>query len=355
MITKLLLSNFRNFKEKIFEFSSDSTAIVGSNGVGKTTILEALSLLSTGKSFKSRKDKEMILEGEEIARVKTRVIEPDGKRDLEIVLTDGFLSTGDSVTKVPKKKFLIDGTSKRSVDFAAIFKTVLFLPEHMDLITASPSIRRNYLDSVLIQIDREYRRSLISYEKGIRSRNRVLQNIREGMGTRADLFFWDKLVIKNGEYITSKREEFVDYLNKNSSLGEKEYKVFFDKSVISESRIEQYQKEEVYAGTTLVGPHRDDIIFFEKNEKFTNGKDLSKYGSRGEQRMSVLWAKSTELNFIEEKTKVRPTLLLDDIFSELDHKHRSIVFDVVKKQQTILTSADPHYLEEFSTIDKIQL
>jgi DNA replication and repair protein RecF len=124
--------------------------------------------------------------------------------------------------------------------------------------------------------------------------------------------------------------------------------------VISEGRLEQYAEEEVAAATTLVGPHRDDFVF-----KVINGRqearELARFGSRGEQRMAVLWLKLAELAFIEEVTGDRPTLLLDDIFSELDHEHRDVVKKVVGDQQTVITAADKHFLGGQKWPLKIQL
>src|SRR3990167_9844795 len=124
-------------------------------------------------------------------------------------------------------------------------------------------------------------------------------------------------------------------------MNDQKFRLEYDKSAISEGRLEQYAEEEVAAATTLVGPHRDDFVFQIRSTK-SETRNLSTYGSRGEQRMGVLWLKMAELNFIQEKTLERPTLLLDDIFSELDHEHRNVVMDTAKKQQTIITTADEH-------------
>jgi len=113
-----------------------------------------------------------------------------------------------------------------------------------------------------------------------------------------------------------------------------QFQIEYDKSVMSEARFEQYKEEEVAAKATLVGPHRDDFTIFKEE------KELSKYGSRGEQRLAVLWMKLSELSYIEQETGERPILLLDDIFSELDEAHRGMVVNLIGKQQTILTSAD---------------
>lgn len=216
----------------------------------------------------------------------------------------------------------------------------------MDLVTESPSLRRKFLDTVLSQVDREYRRSSLSYEKGLRQRNRLLFRIREEGAPRSQLLFWNQLLIRNGDYISAKRGEFVNFVNARPALNDQRFQMEYDKSAISEGRLAQYKEEEIAAATTLVGPHRDDFVF----QKATSDKkqvirDLASYGSRGEQRMGILWLKIAELEFIEEKTGERPTLLLDDIFSELDHEHRGVVMEIAKKQQTVITTADEHFLK----------
>lgn len=342
-ITKLTLQNFRNFAKKQFEFDEQTTVIVGPNASGKTNILEAVYLLATGKSFHAGYEEEMIKEGEEIGRVESRVTSNESTSLLEAVLTRGSLNG----TKVSRKKLSVNGVSKRLYNFVGNLRAVLFGPWDLGLVTQSPSTRRRFLDFVLSQVDSEYRRSLLSYEKGLRQRNKVLERIKEGEATRSQLLFWDKLIIKNGNYITQKRQEFIDFANSTESPGEESFALEYDKSTISEGRLAQYAKEEVEACATLVGPHRDNIQFKVKNQisNIKNGRNLATYGSRGEQRMGVLWLKLAELEFIKEATGTRAVLLLDDIFSELDHRHHEIVMGVVGKQQTIITTADPHNFE----------
>lgn len=338
MIQKIRLADFRNFKSKVLDFSNKVTVIVGPNASGKTNILESLSLLSTGKSFKAKVEEEMINYNKDIARVKGKLLSGD---ILEIVLTKGFIDIGASQPeKVARKKLLVNNVSRRLIDFAGNFKVVIFGPQDLDLVTESPSLRRKFLDTALSQVDREYRRSILSYEKGLKQRNKLLFRIREEGISRSQLIFWDQLLIKTGDYISKKREEFIDFTNSQPSLNSQNFKLAYDRSVISEGRLEQYAEEEIAAATTLVGPHRDDFIFDEGQ------RNLARYGSRGEQRMGVLWLKMAELNFIEEITSERPTLILDDIFSELDNVHRGMVMEIAKKQQTIITTADEHFLEE---------
>jgi DNA replication and repair protein RecF len=364
IITRIQLLNFRSFKDKLLEFSPKTTVIVGPNASGKTNIIESISLLSTGKSFHARIEEEMVSYKEEIARVKGSIVEGiSGERsgtNLEVVLTRGEVTIGASpekIEKVAKKRLLVNGVGKRLVDFAGNFKTVLFGPWDLDLVTESPSVRRKFLDAVLSQADREYRRASLSYEKGLRQRNKLLLDIREQGLSRSLLLFWNKLLIKNGDYISHKREEFIDFCNSSGKLDSQKFILGYDRSAISEARLDQYANEEVAAATTLVGPHRDDFIFniIDQNSRNTNRRELSPFGSRGEQRMGVLWLKLAELAFIESVTGEKPTLLLDDIFSELDHEHRNVVFDHAKNQQTIITTADPHFLEGMEKVETLKL
>ncbi len=328
MIHKIALSNFRNFKNKTFDFSEGINVINAPNASGKTNVLEAIFMLSLGKSFKTRKIDECIKYGENIGRVSI-----DG---LEVVITK-------DVAGWPKKRLLVNGVPRRLIDFAGNIKTVLFAPQDLELITDGPSLRRNFLDNVLCVTDREYRRSLLSYEKGVRQRNRLLLQIRDNNAARSGLLFWNQLLIKNGDVISNARRNLIEYINNLSKCN-----LEYDPSSISEARIEQYKDAEVASATTLVGPHRDDFIFLK------DGRNIASFGSRGQQRMEVLYLKLAELAYVEEKTNVKPILLLDDIFSELDHKHREIVMEAVVNHQVIITSADEHNLPEI-TNQKLQI
>lgn len=334
MIQKIRLQNFRNIPDGVFDFSPKITVVVGLNASGKTNLLEAIFFISSGKSFKANIEKEIINEEKDFARVKG-LLNEDVK--LEVILA-----------REKHKKFLVNGVAKRLIDFAGNFKAVIFRPEDLDLVTSSPSLRRKFLDNVLSLVDREYHRSILSYEKGLRQRNKLLLKIREENLARSQLLFWDQLLIKNADIISAKREEFINFVNEIKPFENKNLQLEFDKSVISEARLREYANEEVASGTTLVGPHRDDFIF-----KF-NKHNLSSFGSRGEQRMGVLWLKLAELLFLEYKTGVKSTLLLDDIFSELDESHRKIVFEISQNQQTIITTADPNFLVDMDELKRIE-
>lgn len=328
ILSQIALTHFRNYQKEVFSFSPQITVIAGTNAAGKTNILEAIYFLATGKSFRADVDRESIHWREEIGRIKGMI--PD--TTLEIVMTHGDVGG----KKASLKKYLVNGIPRRQIDFVGNLRAVLFWPEHLELVTASPSLRRKYLDSVLIQTDREYRRNLFSYERGLRQRNKLLDLIREGMAARSQLMFWNQLLIKTGGYLTEKRVVLIEFINAYR-IPDIEYRIAYDKSVISESRLEQYKDEEVAAKATLVGPHRDDFVL---NMNDGELRDISKYGSRGEQRLAILWLKLAELSYIEKESGARPILLLDDIFSELDEGHRALVLDMVTKQQTVLTTAE---------------
>ena len=337
MLQLISLRNFRSYEKGEFELG-ERTLILGENGSGKSNLVEAIYLLATGKSFRAQRDVEVIRYGEEFSILNFKFEINSEILNSQITITD-------------RKKFEINGVGRRMVDFAGQMRAVMFGPQDMELVTGSPGVRRRYLDFVIGQKDREYRRAALSYEKGLRQRNRLLDLIREGRAGRSQLFFWDRLLIKNGEYLTQKREEYLEDLAE------------YDKSVISEVRLKQYEVEEVAAGATLVGPHRDDFIIN------LNGRDVSKFGSRGEQRMMVWKLKQKEIDYLSldpfdsaqgrlaRDAQQEPVLLLDDIFSELDHKHRGEVIELVENYggQVIMTAADEHLIPDSTGFKIIRL
>ncbi len=325
ILSDLTLVNFRSYTKQAITFAPTTTLLVGPNTAGKTNILEAIMVIATGKSFRADADAQMVRWGAEIGRARAT----DGETKLEVIVTTG--AVGDRKTQ--SKKFMVNGIARRQLDFVGHLRAVLFWPEHLELITGSPSLRRKYLDGVLVQVDREYRRNLLSYERGLRQRNRLLDLMSEGKAHHHQLQFWDQLLIRAGGSITDSRAAFIDFINRYAMPGVA-YRVEYDKSVISQSRLAQYAGEEVAAKSTLVGPHRDDFLVAK------NGLDVRKYGSRGEQRLAILWLKLAEVAFIEQAVGERPLLILDDIFSEFDREHRELVLDLLGKQQTIVSSAE---------------
>lgn len=333
---RLLLEDFRNYQRREFGFGEGTTVFLGPNAIGKTNILEAIYLISVGNSLKAKRIDEMIRFGQEVGKAEAYIENDEEENKLTVVLTHGELQG----KRVAKRRFLVDDAPKRKGDFVGRLSSVIFRPEDLDLMDGSPSLRRNWLDEVLLQSDREYARSLSSYEQALRRRNKILDAIREGVSSRYQLTFWDGLLVKHGNVLTDRREALINYVNeiwRRSELFNK-LKIEYDRSPISEHRLEQYKKEEVEAGYTLVGPHKDDFLIHEVENEVK--RDLAIYGSRGEKRMTVLGLKMGELLYLEEQLGRKPLLLLDDIFSELDDIHTKEVHRVMIGRQVIVTTTD---------------
>lgn len=344
ILDKIELNDFRNYQSQSFEFSTSVNVVWGKNASGKTNLLEAIYLLSTGNSFRAKIIDEMVRFGQELGRVKGKV----NLRDLEVVVTRGLVGG----RKTLKRKYLVDGASKRRQDYIGLLPVVIFRPEDMDMLTGGPDIRRTFMDEVLSQISEAYARSLLTYTQALRRRNKLLDAIREGLVSRYSLAFWDSLLIKHGLVLIEEREGLVNYIN---SLWERselfnQLKMVYDKSLISEARLTQYKDEELAAGYTLVGPHKDDFRVTSDGER-----DLAIYGSRGEQRMTVLALKLGEIYFAEERGGEKPLLLLDDVFSELDKVHRKEVLRVMTGRQVVVTTAMKEDLELFAEAKVIEL
>lgn len=338
-VRTLTLKNFRSYQKHTFEYSTHTTLVVGKNASGKTNSIEALVLASQGKSFRTDRDRDMVSWDQEVGTVAVSCFIDESVEELLVFVTSGMVSG----KRAPIKKYQHNGVPRRMVDFVGTLKTVLFWPEDLSLVIGSPSRRRIYLDSVLIQVDREYRRNLQSYERGLRQRNRLLKRINEGTAQRSQLLFWDQLLIKTGQYISQKRTEFIDFINSNAWIDGHAITIHYDDSRISEARLAQYADASIAARTTLVGPHRDDLLFIQHTPHGggkQEGRNLKDFGSRGEQRFGVLWVKIAELSYVEQVSGARPILLLDDIFSELDEEHRDLVLALCDRQQTIITTAD---------------
>lgn len=326
----LFLQNFRNYSKAEFNFSKSTTLVVGPNTAGKTNLIEAIFFLSTGKSFRGR-DEDAICFGKEVGRIRAD--------NLEIVFANRegrFIPHRSGAGFI--KKYLVNGVSKQRVNFVGRLPSVLFTPSDLEIITSSPGTRRSYLDSVLEQADREYRRASNLYKRAISSRNRLLENAKKLGRRNQELFdYWDNLIIVNGNLITETRASFIDFVN-NSAKEVFNFHAEYDKSLISKDRLLEYKDAELAAGVTLVGPHRDDFVINIFVDKNSTARNIKAFGSRGQQRLAVLQLKIIELKFLTEKLGEKPLLLLDDIFSELDSEHIDLVLE-----QTRLRLASPNF------------
>ncbi len=341
-LKKLELVSFRNHLKRELRLR-ELNVIMGENARGKTNILEAIYLLATGNSFRAGKIEEMINWQQDLARVEGYIEDDEGNDVvLGVTLTRGVLMG----KRTPKRKYFVDRVARQKRKFVGNLMAVVFRPEDLRLIEGSPGRRRKFLDEVLGMVSWEYARALTLYEGALRRRNKILDLIRDGRARREELMFWDMTLIKNGNILTEMRREFLEFLSGlEVSFGK--YEVEYDFSAISDSRLKQYEREEVLAGYTLVGPHKDDfVVRFQVSGFRFQSKDLHVYGSRGEQRLAVLFLKYGSLKYVEHKLGKVPMFLLDDIFSELDEKHRLMVLEMMEGRQTVITSADRYILDD---------
>jgi len=340
ILSAISLQNFRNYELETFHFDPQTTIVIGPNTAGKSNLIEAIYLTSTGKSFRSEKDEELLRFKKDFARVKSILIDQKSKDKTE---TEVLFSFREGIESFLTKKYFINGVTKRRADFAGHLLSVLFVPADLEIIIAGPSVRRNFLDDVLEQTDRDYRLAVISYTKALRQRNALLGLAKETGKRNSEQFsFWDEILIRTGQEIEKKREEFIEFVNSAEKTCIP-FAIEYGRSSISIARLLQYKDAEVGAGVTLVGPHRDDFVV---NLLIGESRrNMKSFGSRGQQRLSVLELKMLQLNYIEQQTKKRPALLLDDIFSELDDEHIELVLSLIGKQQTILTTTHEEFVK----------
>ncbi len=341
ILKSLSLSNFRNYKKAKFSFAKETTFIIGPNTSGKTNLIEAIYFLVNGVSFKSEKDKDAVSYGEQMARIEGELEETE----LEVILTAPESFGRENAFK----KYLVNGVSKRRIDFIGNFSAVFFLPVDLDIVIAGPSIRRNFLDEVLENTNREYRLAILEYTKALRQRNKLLEQAQE-KGKREDMAFeyWDETLIKNGQVITQKRADFIKFIN-SAQKDIFDFMTIYDHSIISKERLLQYKDAEIASGVTLVGPHRDDFsiqMFDPSAGEQATTHDVKSFGSRGQQRLIVLQLKLLQLLFMEENLGFRPAIILDDIFSELDKEHIDLVLELLGKQQTIITTTHKEFVDK---------
>lgn len=334
LLKTLALQNFRNHKKSSFSFDK-TNIIIGPNTIGKTNILEAIYFLSHGTSFRSENDKDTIKENEEFARIQGKIEDEKDITDLTLII---FAGNGSFF-----KKYLVNNIPKRQIDFVSKMFSVLFTPSDIEIITDSPNLRRKYFDSILFQADKKYRSALLVFEKALKNRNKMLFLVKEGKKiiSKDEFEYWDNLLLVNGNLITNSRENLISFLNQ-SSKSTFDFSVFYDKSTITRERLDKYFEIETKTGVTLVGPQRDDFVF----NFADSGKKIKEFGSRGEQRLTILQLKLLEIDYLIKKTGKTPVLLLDDIFSELDNQNIQKVLGLIDICQTIITTTHQEFIPQ---------
>lgn len=338
-INDLTLKNFRNYDKKAFTFDKTVNLITGNNGTGKTNILEAIFILATGKSPRARYDKDYIRYEQTACSISGSISTEGEDYALQMAVV-----ARDDYSNLTNKKVTVNKVAKSVNGFSQILNAVLFSPEDINLITGSPTNRRKYLDFVLIQAINTYKKDLSKYTHVVKQRNKILELLNLENRGKDQLDLWNEQFIVLAEKLHQSREIFVDFTKEHLhkiavtlELGSSPSHIEFEyqKSSVTQARLQSYYEKEVRAMNSLIGPHRDDFSIK------ADGKDIGEFGSRGQQRTTVLALKMLEIGFIEKFTDERPILLLDDIFSELDDIHRTAIRDIINKQQTIATSAEP--------------
>ncbi len=339
-LSSLSLEFFRSYDHRKISFQPSFNLIIGNNGTGKTNILESIYLLSACKSFRASKLSQLLKWETSYASV-VGLIE---KNNEPITLEAQLIVDPKYPNKPSTKRFLINSIQKTRKEFLGTLKTVVFQPDDIRLVTGSPSRRREFLDAVFLQSEWRYAQALAQYHKALKHRNELLDLIALSKAHRSELFYWDQSLVKNAEIIRTFRQQFITHVNDFWSISNhpEVQKLFLDyhQSTITTEKLTNNFNLDVSRGHTSCGPHLDDFHFQSHIFTDTPDKSLAAWGSRGQQRLSVLALKLAEINYIETKTNEKPVLLLDDIFSELDPDHQQLVIEICHDYQSIITSAD---------------
>ncbi len=351
-INKIILINFRNYKKIEIDLSAGINVFVGSNAQGKTNLLEAIHYLSSFVSYRTSTDRDLVSWGENFFYIKGVVNEKGYYNNIEVVYT----------SENAKKQVKINGKNiERLHSGIGKVNSVIFAPEDIYLVKGSPAVRRDFLDKEIVQISNIYGQYLRNYYKILRYRNNILKEMRKNKEKNIEqINVWNRQLVEKGSYIIVKRVKIIKKISLLARLqhrqltdGKEDLGLKYKKSVnidekfsleeIKDFFIKELEKildKEIYAGKTLLGPHRDDL------EILINGKSAKGYASQGQQRTVVLALKLSELELIKGEKGSYPLLLLDDVFSELDKERREGLLSLInEKVQTLITATNISFLE----------
>lgn len=326
IIKNVQLINFRNHTDFILKCEDETTLIIGKNGYGKTSVLEAIYILTRGKSFRAS-DKDIIKRGSPFYRIK-------------LEFADGKTTTAAYDNKT--KTFTIGEQKSRRLPAKNKYPVVLFLPSDLNLISSSPSRRRDYFDRIFSDFSDNYHIALLKYNKAIKQRNELLKNAPVSQDT---VFSWNLILAKYGVELSNFRSSYISEINDSFSelyysiSGHRDDIVINYKSDLAKITVEKYLHSlehslarDLALGHTSYGVHHDDYVFM------FNGEIADGSASRGESRSMILALKFIEASLIEQKLNLKPIILLDDVFSELDENHRECLVKNFKDHQIIITS-----------------
>lgn len=342
ILKKLTLQNFRNYKKIEIPFSDNINIFFGNNAQGKTNILEAIYILAITKSYRTTIDSEII----NFNAVNTKIIGNLKKNDLLVKLE---VLVSNKEKKIKKNNKVV----RKFSDYISNLNVVFFNPDELEIIKGSPSDRRKFLNIEIGQLDNTYINILNNYNALLKNRNEYLKSLylKKTIDKKYLEVITDKLIdfsIKIYEF----RKKFVLDINKElisicKELLEKDIKIKYnsfiddlnDKNVdikkILKHEFDNIYEKEIRYGNTLIGPHKDDLIFY------IDEREIKKYGSQGQQRAVILSLKLAELNIFKKNMGEYPIFLLDDVLSELDEAKKNILLKKINKNiQTIITTTN---------------
>lgn len=338
IIESLELKNYRNYDELHIEFSPGTNILYGNNAQGKTNILEAVYVCSTTKSHRGSKDREMIHFHEEESHIKMNVLKGGVPYRIDMHLKKNK-TKGVAINGIPIRK---------ASELFGIVNVVFFSPEDLNLIKNGPADRRKFVDLELCQLNKLYVHSLVSYNKILMQRNRLLKELMFKPEYEDTLDVYDMQLAQYGRELVRFRSQFISQLGEiiqsihfQLSGGREELYISYDPCASSddlEESIRRSRFQDMKQKTTLVGPHRDDIGFY------IGDADIRRFGSQGQQRTAALSLKLAEIQLVKQLVKDYPVLLLDDVLSELDGERQNHLLETIDHIQTIITCTG---LEDF--------
>lgn len=346
MIQSIRLQQFRSYEDESFEFEPGVTIIVGPNGSGKTNLLEAILMVATGSSYRAT-DMELLRFDAPWARVDAQV--ESGQRSVKLV-QDGVRI---------QKSYVFDEKPYKLLTLAHSLPAVLFEPNHLLLLHGQPEARRAYLDGLLEQTITGFATTRRHYRRALAQRNALLKNSKRP--TNEQLFVWNLRLSELGGAIAQSRHQLVQEIAKDISqlyidlAGGSTTNIAIEyvsklKSQDYETRLfqalEASYQQDIERGFTSYGPHRDDFLVL------FDGRPAAEVASRGETRTAILALKVHELRLLEAKRDIKPIILLDDVFSELDGKRRHALAHFLRTHQTFITTTDADAAIDLSGLDQ---